>query len=143
MVLAALLAGTADDARRVPVAVKGAIMQVDGDVPASSTQRTGASNWHQIGVSGHAAARHPGTMKMGPRSSMLAGVSPDKVGSEVGASSLRVSVTGTAPRTRNCRLPPWESTQSRLLRCSLSSGRDHRETAHGHPLLRLCRLGRS
>src|SRR5262249_48659366 len=39
----------------------------------------------------------------------------------LGAMSPGVSLAGTAPRTPNCRLPPWESTQSRLLDPSLSS----------------------
>jgi transposase len=45
----------------------------------------------------------------------------DKVVVRVGASSPFFSVAWTSPRTRNCRLPLWESTQSRLLFCSMSS----------------------
>src|SRR5438552_3488233 len=45
----------------------------------------------------------------------------DQVGNVLGASSLSVSLTRTALRTRNCRLPPGESTQRRLLLVTLSS----------------------
>src|SRR6266487_1490386 len=46
----------------------------------------------------------------------------DKAGEFLGAFSPRFSLARTSPRTRNCRLPPGESTQSRLLIRSTSSG---------------------
>src|SRR3984957_3593772 len=45
----------------------------------------------------------------------------DEVGIYLVPSSPSVSLTRTALRTRNCRLPPRESTQSRLLLRPLSS----------------------
>jgi hypothetical protein len=62
---------------------------------------------------------------------MLAADAPwDKAGPPLGALSPRISLAWTAPRTRNCRLPPWESTQSRLL---YSCARSRVEVARCRP----------
>src|ERR1700726_2000888 len=55
-----------------------------------------------------------------------------------------ISLTWTSSRTRNCCLRRSESTQSRLLSCSMSSRKGpYLERRHGHSLHQLRRFGRA